>query len=59
MPGPTLLPPADKMAQCPTLPQPASPNLTDLLANHIATAKAYHECRDRHQALTDWLTATQ
>ena len=58
MQAPTLTPPEEEMAMCPALPPPASGRLTDLLANHIATAEAYHQCRDRHRGLIDWLQAT-
>lgn len=57
--APTLAPPAARMAPCPPLPQPASGSLTDLLANHVAVAKVYHQCRDRHQGLIDWLKVTE
>lgn len=56
--APTLTPPEEELAMCPALPQPASGKLTDLLANHIATAEAYHQCRDRHRGLIEWLQAT-
>ena len=42
----------------PPLPQPKSAGPADLLENHIAVARAYHQCRDTHRALTDWLEAT-
>ena len=32
--------------------------MTDLLTNHIAVAKAYHQCRDRHLGLINWLEKT-
>lgn len=56
--APTLKPPEADKAECPPLPQPKSGSLTDLLANHVAVAKQYHQCRDRHKALTDWLEKT-
>jgi len=58
MQAPKLLPPEASRAACPPLPLLESGALTDLLTNHILTAKAYHQCRDRHQALLDWLEAT-
>lgn len=58
MQAPKLLPPATHLEPCPPLSPPESGALTDLLTNHILTAKAYHQCRDRHQALLDWLEAT-
>lgn len=58
MQAPKLLPPETSRATCPPLSPPESGALTDLLTNHILTAKAYHQCRDRHQALLDWLEAT-
>lgn len=54
----TLKPPEADKAECPPLPQPTSGSLADLLANHVTVAKAYHQCRDRHKALTDWMEAT-
>ena len=56
--GPILTPPEEDMATCPALAQPASGKLTDLLTDHIATAEAYHQCRDRHRGLIEWLQAT-
>lgn len=58
MPAPKLMPPESSLVVCPPLPPPSSGALTDLLTNHILTAKAYHQCRDLHQALIDWLEAT-
>lgn len=57
-PVPTLRPPVTEMEACSPLPPPTSGRLNDLLTNHIATAKVYHQCRDRHQALILWLEAT-
>lgn len=58
MPTPALTPPQSEMEPCPELPAPQSGEMTDLLANHILVAKAYHECRDRLQGLIDWLEKT-
>lgn len=58
MPGLKLTPPAPQMASCPSLPQPTDTSWTALLANHIQVAKQYHQCRDNHQALVNWLQAT-
>lgn len=57
-PVPTLNPPVSEMEPCQPLSPPLSGQLNDLLTNHIATARLYHQCRDRHQALIDWLEAT-
>jgi uncharacterized lipoprotein YmbA len=55
---PSLLPPGSEMQQCEALPLLQSGRMQDLLANHIAVAQAYHQCRDRHQGLVQWLEAT-
>jgi len=55
---PSLFPPESEMQLCPALPMPQSGALTDLLTNHIAVTKAYHQCKDRHQGLVDWLEKT-
>ena len=56
---PTLLPAQTRIervrVQTADLPPPESGALMDLLANHILTAKLYHQCRDRHQGLVNWL----
>lgn len=57
-PAPILTPPEEDMRPCPPLPLPTSPQINDLLTNHIEVAKAYHRCRDRHQGLIDWMEAT-
>lgn len=46
-------PPAQDMQPCPDLPDPASGKAGDLLANHVATAKAYQECKARQAALAE------
>ncbi len=56
--APTLLPPESEMQLCPALPPATSGTMTDLITNHIAVAKAYHQCRDRHQGLVEWLETT-
>lgn len=58
MPGLMLPPPQTAMAPCPPLPPPLSGKPMDLLSNHIEVAKLYHQCRDRHQALINWMEAT-
>lgn len=56
---PTLFPPASDLQLCPSLPMPPSGAMTDLLDNHIAVTKAYHQCKDRHQGLVEWLEKTR
>ncbi len=56
--APTLNPPQSAIALCEPLPQPASGAMTDLLINHNEVARSYHQCRDRHPALINWLEAT-
>lgn len=53
-----LDPPMTDMQDCPPLAQPASGQMQDLLANHVATAREYHLCRALHKGLVDWLRAT-
>jgi len=55
---PTLTAPANLTSKCPDLPQLQSGSLNDLLSNHIQVAKAYHECRNHHNDLADWLQKT-
>jgi hypothetical protein len=55
---PTLSLPEAELQMCPVLPAPQSSRLTDLLTNHIAVAAMYHQCRDRHSGLVQWLEAT-
>lgn len=57
-PAPMLTPPETDMQPCQALQQPVSGQINDLLSNHIAVAKAYHQCRDRHQGLINWLEKT-
>ncbi|WP_293766369.1 hypothetical protein [uncultured Aquitalea sp.] len=56
--APTLTVPANLTAKCPDLPLLQSGSLNDLLSNHIQVAKAYHECRNHHNDLADWLKKT-
>lgn len=56
---PTLTAPEASMAPCEPLPQPKSGAMTELLINHNEVARSYHQCRNRHQALIDWLEATR
>ena len=56
--APKLGAPESLKAECGELPPPQSGKTQDLLANHVAVAKAYHQCRDRHQGLVDWLEKT-
>lgn len=58
MPAPRLPAPASLSEPCPDLPQPASGQLPDLLANHVETARRYHLCRERQRGLTEWIEAT-
>lgn len=49
-------PPANLITPCPPeLPQPATGKGPDLLANHVETAKLYHECRVRLEGLAGWV----
>ena len=50
-----LLPPAHLTQQCLAPPPPTSGALTDLLSNHITTAKLLHQCRDRQRGLVEWM----
>ena len=55
----TLQPPQSDLQMCPDeLPVPLTGAMTDLLSNHIAVAKAYHQCKDRHNGLVKWLEKT-
>lgn len=47
-------PPPNLIIPCPSLPQPDSGRLGDLLLNHVETAALYHTCRERQRALADW-----
>lgn len=49
---------SDKQKCLETLPDPASGKTQDLLANHVLAMKAYHECKDRHNGLVNWLEVT-
>lgn len=51
MPAPS----AQDMTDCPELALPTSGRAGDLLANHVETAKAYHECRARQAGLADYI----
>lgn len=55
---PRLTPPQSAMQACPALLPPMSGQMTDLLANHLAVAQAYHQCRDRHWGLIQWIDET-
>lgn len=57
--APILLPSQSDMQECPELQLLQSGIMTDLLTNHIAVAKAYHQCRDRHRGLVQWLERTR
>lgn len=59
-PTPTwnLTAPEAEMQPCPALAQPRSGQTQDLLADHVATAQAYHLCREHHQGLIHWIRAT-
>lgn len=52
--APKRYPPPNLTAQCQALPDPASAKGTALLANHVAVARLYHECKDRHRGLAEW-----
>ena len=47
------------MQPCPDLPAPASGKSGDLLANHVAVAKLYQQCRARQQGLAEHATQVQ
>lgn len=53
-PIPTRLPPPNLTTPCPGLSAPASARPGDLLANHVATARLYHDCKARQRALAAW-----
>ncbi len=36
------------------LSAPASARSTDLLVNHIQTARQYHDCKLKHRSLPEW-----
>ena len=47
------------MQTCPDeLPAPLNGSTLDLLTNHVASAKIYHQCKDRHNGLVKWLEKT-
>ena len=52
-------PPAADMQPCPELPPAESGKAGDLLSNHAAVAKLYHECKARQQGLADHAQAVQ
>ena len=55
----SLTAPAAETQKCPdSIPDPVSGKTQDLLANHVLAMKTYHECKDRHNGLVDWLEAT-
>lgn len=47
------------MIPCAPLPEVRDGRLASLLENHIETAQLYHECAERHLALTRVLRAVQ
>lgn len=47
-------PPAALAADCGALAEPTGPTLGDLLRDHVAVARQYHECRARHRRLAEW-----
>ena len=47
------------MQPCPDLPDPASGKAGDLLADHVAVAKLYQQCRTRQQGLAEHATQVQ
>ncbi len=48
-------PQANLMAECPDVPSASSGKLPDLDANHKAAMRSYHDCKDRHQGLVEWV----
>lgn len=51
---PKRQPPPNLITACPDLPQPRSARGADLLDNHVQVAERYHDCRERHRALSEW-----
>lgn len=50
-------PDAELLTYCPpTLPDPKSSLLPDLMANHLASAEQYHLCRQKHHDLVEAVT---
>ena len=47
-------PPPVLSADCGALAEPTGPTLGDLLRDHVAVARQYHECRARHRRLAEW-----
>ena len=47
-------PPPALAADCGALAEPTGPTLGDLLRDHVAVARQYHECRARHRRLAEW-----
>ena len=50
-------PPPSLTADCGALAEPTGPTLGDLLRDHVAVARQYHECRARHRRLAEWARA--
>lgn len=55
---PKLMVPASLTQACAVLPQPADGSRGELLNNHVQVAEAYHQCKQRHQALVEWTEKT-
>ncbi len=47
-------PPADLTQPCPPVPAGDPKNLGELLQADVELIALYHQCRARHQALSDW-----
>lgn len=56
---PRPMPPAALTQGCEALPPPTGAGLPELLANHLAVARRYHECRDRQMGLADWVLTNE
>lgn len=48
-------PQADDMQSCPAPGAPADGTLASLYRHSVNTAYLYHECRDRHDNLIEWV----
>lgn len=57
--GPRLMPPANLTAPCELPPPPADGRLRpELKRNHLLAMALFHECRQKHRRLVQWLERT-